>query len=62
MAILPTREPERVGTAREILPGRNLWRGAPLPTLQPELMSAGCLPRAQPVYAQLEREQSSRLG
>ena len=22
------------GTAREILPGRNLWRGAPLPTLQ----------------------------
>jgi hypothetical protein len=28
----------------------------------PELMSAGCLPRAQSVYAQLKREQSSRLG
>ena len=34
MAILPTRKAERVGTAREMLQVRNIWRGAPLPTLQ----------------------------
>jgi hypothetical protein len=34
MAILPTRKAKRVGTAREILRARNIWRGAPLPTLQ----------------------------